>query len=510
MAGNLRTLSVSIVAKTHKLKSGVDQAKRHITGLNKSMRLARTAATAMNVALGGLAVGGISMIVRRSIDAADRLSKLSTRLGETTKQLQGLEFAARRSGITNQTLEMGLQRMVRRVSEAAQGLGEAKGALKELNLEASVLTKLSLNQQFNAIADAISRVQEPADKVRLAMKLFDSEGVRLLQLMKDGSKGVESLKNELFETGTVLEENTIKRLVELNDELETFTTNISNALTNSVGAAAKIGNIVTDKISEGLKLMVDLLPSMTTEFAVGLEIANKFGNKIDTAAESTKILKENIEDGTLKLINFNREAKVLSGQRFTPTQHPENDLLVKLAEIRSRSKRFSVTPQAIEDTISKRFVPELTDDLEKMQRAADMATNALSQGLHAAFGDVTNLDGALKRMLTTLSNQILSEFIISPFARALGSALFAPIAQGLAGGGFSGNNVGVASGPGPEAVLPLRSISSGTLGNSGSGNPSVIMNVTTPDADSFRRSEGQVLSGMRRAISRGGQGNLLY
>jgi hypothetical protein len=48
--------------------------------------------------------------------------------------LQELRFAAKASGVEQQTLDMALQRFTRRAAEAAQGTGEAKDALAQMGI----------------------------------------------------------------------------------------------------------------------------------------------------------------------------------------------------------------------------------------------------------------------------------------------------------------------------------------------------------------------------------------
>ena len=40
----------------------------------------------------------------------------------------------------------------------------------------------------------------------------------------------------------------------------------------------------------------------------------------------------------------------------------------------------------------------------------------------------------------------------------------------------------------------------------GGGGSSIVMNITTPDANSFRASQGQILGDMNRAMARGRRG----
>ena len=133
------------------------------------------------------AAAGVGVMVKQQLSAIDSTAKVSDKLGIATESLTALRIQAELSGVAANTLDMGLQRMVRRVGEAAQGTGEAKDALKELNINAAELAKLSPDQQFAAIGDAMGDVGSQSDRVRLAFKLFDSEGVALLNTLKGGS-----------------------------------------------------------------------------------------------------------------------------------------------------------------------------------------------------------------------------------------------------------------------------------------------------------------------------------
>ena len=122
--------------------------------------------------------------------AGDRAAKLSFRLGLTVEGLSELEYIAESGGVPVNQMAMAMQRMTRRMSEAAQGTGEAKDAIKELGINAMELTLLSPDQQFYQIATALQAVTGQSDKLRLAFKLFDSEGVSVLQTLKRDLKEV--------------------------------------------------------------------------------------------------------------------------------------------------------------------------------------------------------------------------------------------------------------------------------------------------------------------------------
>ena len=88
-----------------------------------------------------------------------------------------------------------------------------------------------------------------------------------------------------------------------------------------------------------------------------------------------------------------------------------------------------------------------------------------------------------------------------------------PFAQGGVVGAPSyfplGRGLGVMGEKGAEAVMPLARGPDGRLGvrSGGGGRPmSVTVNVSTPDAESFRRSEAQVSAALARAVARGQRG----
>lgn len=182
----------------------------------KLTRGIRGFAGALGIAVGA---GGLAAMTKNSIDAADKIGKLSDRLGISTNALSEYQHVAELSGVTFETLTMGFQRMTRRISEAAQGSGEAKDAIHELGLSAQDLAELAPDKQFEAIAAAMEGVSDQGDRVRLAMKLFDSEGVALVQTMTNGADGIAKMRDEARSLGLSMDGNVTKQAASANDAL---------------------------------------------------------------------------------------------------------------------------------------------------------------------------------------------------------------------------------------------------------------------------------------------------
>ncbi len=200
---------------------------------------------------------------------------------------------------------------------------------------------------------------------------------------------------------------------------------------------------------------------------------------------------------------------------------------------------------SLEDNIAgtAQMTAVFQSELNGMQHSISLAekeargfSRSLSRGMRGALGDVI-LEGAkFSDVLASLANTMIRSTFnqaVSPVTDALSGiisggvgSIFGSIFPSANGNAFVGGrltpfaNGGVVNGPsvfpmrggtglmgeaGPEAIMPLQRTADGRLGvqSQGGGGVQVTMNITTPDAESFRRSQTQVAAGLSRAIARG-------
>lgn len=193
---------------------GTKSARKNFLDVNDTVHRLRGSVLALAGA------GGFGYMIKRQIDAGAAMSDYNDRVGVTAEAQSQYRYVAEQTGVGNKTLETSFQRLQRRVAEAAQGTGEAKDAIKELGLSAEDLNKLSPDQQFEAIADAMQQVELQGDKTRLAMKLFDTEGVALLQTMKGGTEAIQALKDEADALGLTMSGETASGMKSLSDDMD--------------------------------------------------------------------------------------------------------------------------------------------------------------------------------------------------------------------------------------------------------------------------------------------------
>lgn len=132
--------------------------------------------------------------------------------------------------------------------------------------------------------------------------------------------------------------------------------------------------------------------------------------------------------------------------------------------------------------------------------ALSLSRNALQAAIKPVGNAIGNsLSNTLASALRFQKGGVFSSAKPVPFAR--GGIVASPMTFPLGGG-----QLGLAGEAGPEAILPLSRGSDGRLGvrSENSAAPlAITFNVTTPDAESFRRSESQLAAMLNRAVSRG-------
>lgn len=153
-------------------------------------------------------------------------------------------------------------------------------------------------------------------------------------------------------------------------------------------------------------------------------------------------------------------------------------------------------------SLGSKFASDLTRAFEdaalKGRSLADVLKQlALSLSAHAFEAALAPLTKALGGGLAQLFGGGLAGVV--PFAQ--GGVIAAPVAFPL-----GERKLGLAGEAGAEAILPLARSRDGRLGVRAEGAApqlSITFNVAAQDAESFRRSEGQIAAMLSRAVSRG-------
>ena len=204
-----------------------------------------------------VAVRAVSNVIKSlTIDVAeqgDALAKMSSRIGASVEALSEYKHVAELSGVAFNTLTMAWQRQTRRIAEAAVGMGEAQKALVELGLSAESLNKLAPEDQFEVLAMALEGVSNQADRVRLAMKFWDAEGVQLVQIVNQGSEAIRAMKGDASDLGRVFTEEAAVASEKFNDAMKRMNDSIDGV---KQSIALELLPILTEAFDDITELVV--------------------------------------------------------------------------------------------------------------------------------------------------------------------------------------------------------------------------------------------------------------
>ncbi len=207
---------VELFADDTKLVRGLKAAEKRLKAFGAGVQSIGTKL----FGLGAAAVAPLLATTNVFADMGDQLAKMSARTGISVEALSELGYAAEQSGADLETLEGGVRKMQKFLVEAAQGSKGAGDTLSKLGLRLSDLGRLTPDQQFELLADRISKIQDPAIRAATAMEVFGKTGTSLLPMMQDGAKGIEALKQQARDLGLVISTEDAKAAETFGDTLD--------------------------------------------------------------------------------------------------------------------------------------------------------------------------------------------------------------------------------------------------------------------------------------------------
>lgn len=226
--------------------SAVDQTKAALESVQNNLgTLTANAETVKNALAGigvGLSVAGLAEMVKGTINAADEMNDLSQRVGIGVQELGKYELASRQSGASLESVAKGIKAI-------SVNMAEHGAELKKAGLIAK-----DADGQLREYADLFAKMPYGMEKTALAVKAFGKEGMALIPMLNQGSKGLEEAAEKSAKYAAVMAEMAPKA-DEFNDRL------VELAMYSKVA---------------GMSMVNDLLPGLS-EIAAALALAAKEG-----------------------------------------------------------------------------------------------------------------------------------------------------------------------------------------------------------------------------------------
>ena len=370
MAAQVAKIAIFAVDKT---KKGFASIGKSLMGLTKSLFSLKTAL------VGVAGVAGFGFLAKQSLNATDQLAKTASKIGTTTDALTKLQYAAGLTGVETTTLNMAMQRFARRTAEAAKGTGEAKGAIRELGLDAGKLVNMPLDERMIELSKAFGNVKGDSDKLRLAFKLFDSEGAALVNTLSAGEDGLRAMFREARTLGAVMSQSAAEGVEKANDALNKLGTLMGGIKNQMFAAMAPAFELLADTLRNKVVTGIEKTSGSVEQFARTLAV------KVLTAIQGAVTGFQSLANGFIMVYNsalqmkdgltraFTSDAEMNARQLRVEIGKLEEDMAARADKIAGYNARQKISSELAQASDRKRL-----ESLQALLIGADEAGDSLT------------------------------------------------------------------------------------------------------------------------------------
>jgi hypothetical protein len=518
------------------------------TGLSGMASQALSVRGAMTALIATVTSGALLNMGRQALDAAGGLGELASQTGASTKALQAYKFIALENGVTNEQMQKGFAQLTKRLGEAKLGSDKMIEAFGAVGVSGRELASLTTDQAMLKIADAMSKIQDPAKRAALEVQLFGKAGQALDPILRQGSAAIAEQTQKLAEMGLIMDDATIAKADEAADKMATLAEVLKTRFTIAVAENA------------------DALLSLANAFATAAAAAGNFFSQVAQKSRDTEIRAANPANESSYLggmITFRSGRRFTKGGRgggsfdptgkfnksdFAPLTTPIPSMDVpkilggsKSGGSKSASKQTGVlTPenyaswdafrQAMRQQLEADFAmtgfnnmadkplieifpnsDQLTETINSIKGPMRMITNEadeLANSIGASFGNAfqgliegtQGFKAAFRSMASSIISELMRIYVTEQLVKSIGGFFKSIFTTGIPGRAIGGS---VQSGSpymvgerGPELFVPSRSGSIVPNNKMGSG---MVVNVDARGASDPAAVRQQVELGIAQA-----------
>lgn len=171
-------------------------------------------------------VGAVGLAMQQlafnTMEAGDRIDKMSQKIGMGRKAFQEWDFIMSQNGSNVEVLQMGYKALGNQMEMVRKGSKDSIRYFKTLGVAVKD-NKGQFRSQDAVFNDCIKRLQQmknPTEKAIIANKLFGKSAIELKPLLNQSSDSVDELRERANKYGMVLSDEAIDASVKLKDTLD--------------------------------------------------------------------------------------------------------------------------------------------------------------------------------------------------------------------------------------------------------------------------------------------------
>jgi hypothetical protein len=290
MANKVRSVSVVFQAFTDKFEKKLDTAASKASGFGKKVLAGVGGFIAARATIGSFATQMENLV---------QLANTSRELKVSPQFLQGIDLATEQLGFSFEKAKDVIREFNIRLGEAKTGAGPAVNGLKLINMEIEEFNKLSPEEGFLKVADALSKIEDPQLQIFAAGELFGGAGEDMIGLLQQGEEGLEEFIKKAEELSGPITREDLEAIRESDIAIKEMQISFGGIIQQLAIEMAPLveGLAVTfQKISDIIKGMGDAFKTAQTALEVFF-IEAQWGLGLLTAEEAQFALSLGDDDG---------------------------------------------------------------------------------------------------------------------------------------------------------------------------------------------------------------------
>jgi hypothetical protein len=220
------------------------------------------AAKAQDLLKGAFALGGAMIavdFVKSIADLGENLQKGAERAGIAQANFNQLAAAFGVADVSAESLSKGIKNMQVALSKAADGDGSIAAIFNSIGLSAVSLKQQAPDVQLLSIAEALSKIEDPADRARIGTQLLGKQFLELEPQLLKGAAGLDAVVQAAHGMSDEDTERLSKFSQQMNSIGQSLKLFAAGAVAGTVNSFGQLKDIFTPDLAAKIKTIQDAL-----------------------------------------------------------------------------------------------------------------------------------------------------------------------------------------------------------------------------------------------------------
>ena len=256
---NVFDLMATISLDSSKYEKGLKDAEKKANGFKKALG---NTVKVVGAVSGAVTAGGGAMFgfAKKSADTADRVDKMSQKIGLSRKAFQEWDYILSQNGASVDGLKIGFKKMTSQIDKVISA-GDASGtAFEALGMNIDDLKGKSREEIFSKVIEGLQGMDDETQKASLASDLLGKSALELAPLLNQTADSTEKLRKRSHDLGLVMSDDAVDSGVKFTDTLDSLQRAFSAVVT-------KVGVSVMPTVQKFADYIIKNMPAIRKTFS---------------------------------------------------------------------------------------------------------------------------------------------------------------------------------------------------------------------------------------------------